>query len=85
MQEIVNILYHQHCVRGVMVFRGIISFGEAGTVRAFDIPRSMVNLPLVIEFFAEAALVSQREHTDFASLRSLVGPISRLSHRNTGL
>ena len=40
-----------------MVFRGMASFGKAGTVRAVDIRRSTVDLPLVIAFFGEAAAV----------------------------
>jgi PII-like signaling protein len=57
MQEILNILHDQHRVRGVTVFRGIAGFGEAGEVHAADILRLMVDLPLVIEFFDEPAVV----------------------------
>jgi PII-like signaling protein len=57
MQEILNILHDQHRVKGVTVFRGIAGFGDAGEVHAADILRIMVDLPLVIEFFDEAAIV----------------------------
>lgn len=57
MQEILNILQDQHRVQGVTVFRGIAGFGETGEVRASDILRIMVDLPLVIEFFDEPPIV----------------------------
>jgi PII-like signaling protein len=57
MQEILNILHDQHRVKGVTVFRGIAGFGDAGEMHASDILRIMVDLPLVIEFFDEAAIV----------------------------
>ncbi len=57
MQEILNILHDQHRVKGVTVFRGIAGFGDAGEVHASDILRIMVDLPLVIEFFDEPAVV----------------------------
>jgi len=57
MQEILNILQDQNRIRGVTVFRGIAGFGESGEVRASDILRIMVDLPLVIEFFDEPSVV----------------------------
>lgn len=57
MQEILNILQDQHRVQGVTVFRGIAGFGDTGEVRAADILRIMVDLPLVIEFFDQPAIV----------------------------
>lgn len=57
MQEILNVLHDQHRVKGVTVFRGIAGFGDAGEVHASDILRLMVDLPLVIEFFDEPAVV----------------------------
>ncbi len=57
MQEILNILHDQHRVKGVTVFRGIAGFGDTGEVHASDIPRLMVDLPLVIEFFDEPSVV----------------------------
>ncbi|HTW28213.1 MAG TPA: DUF190 domain-containing protein [Acetobacteraceae bacterium] len=61
MQEILNILHDRQRVQGVIVFRGIAGFGESGEIRASDMLRINVDLPLVIEFFdkpsvAEAAL-----------------------------
>ncbi len=61
MREILALLQDQHTVQGVTVFRGIAGFGASGEIRADDILRLNVDLPLVIEFFdepkvAEAAL-----------------------------
>jgi uncharacterized protein len=49
--DILKLLHDQHRVKGVTVFRGIAGFGEGGEVRAADILTSLVDLPLVIEFF----------------------------------
>ena len=57
MEEILNILNEQHKVHGVTVFRGIAGFGSRGTVHAADILRLMVDLPIVIEFYDEPAVV----------------------------
>jgi uncharacterized protein len=57
MQEILNILHDQQRVKGVTVFRGIAGFGDAGEVHGTDILRLMVDLPLVIEFFDQPAVV----------------------------
>jgi PII-like signaling protein len=54
MQEILTLLRERHAVQGVTVFRGIAGFGASGEVRADDILRLNVDLPLVIEFFDEA-------------------------------
>ena len=53
MQEILTLLQERHAVQGVTVFRGIAGFGTSGEVRADDILRINVDLPLVIEFFDE--------------------------------
>ena len=53
MQEILTLLQDRHAVQGVTVFRGIAGFGASGEVRADDILRLNVDLPLVIEFFDE--------------------------------
>jgi len=53
MQEILTLLQDRHAVEGVIVFRGIAVFGAGGEVRAEDILRLNVDLPLVIEFFDE--------------------------------
>src|SRR5215469_16043624 len=53
MQEILGLLQERHAVQGVTVFRGIAGFGASGEVRAEDILRLNVDLPLVIEFFDE--------------------------------
>ena len=51
--EILTLLQDQHAVQGVTVFRGIAGLGAGGEVRADDILRLNVDLPLVIEFFDE--------------------------------
>ena len=53
MQEILTLLQDRHAVQGVTVFRGIAGFGAGGEIRADDILRLNVDLPLVIEFFDE--------------------------------
>ncbi len=50
MQDVRNVLSKQHRVRGVTVFRGIAGIGDSGEVRASDMLRIMVDLPIVIEF-----------------------------------
>jgi hypothetical protein len=57
MEEILNILQDQHRVHGVVVFRGIAGFGSRGEVHAADILRLTVDLPIVIEFFDQPAVV----------------------------
>jgi PII-like signaling protein len=60
-EEILSLLHDQHRVQGVTVFRGIAGFGASGMVRAADLLRLTVDLPIVIEFYdkpevAEAAM-----------------------------
>ena len=51
MQEVLNILHDQQRVQSLVVFRGIAGFGDSGEIRASDMLRINVDLPLVIEFF----------------------------------
>lgn len=51
MEEVLHTLQKQHEVRGVTVFRAIAGLDEQGHVRASDLLRIMVDLPVVIEFF----------------------------------
>jgi uncharacterized protein len=62
MQEIITLLQDRHAVQGVTVFRGIAGFGASGEVRADDILRLNVDLPLVIEFFDESKVVEAAIH-----------------------
>ncbi|OCC05447.1 hypothetical protein BA190_08480 [Labrys sp. WJW] len=62
MQEILTLLQDQHAVQGVTVFRGIAGFGAGGEVRADDILRLNVDLPLVIEFFDEPKIAEKAIH-----------------------
>lgn len=57
MQEILNVLRNQHGVHTVTVFRAIAGLGDAGEVHASDILTRMVDLPLVVEFYDEPAVV----------------------------
>lgn len=57
MQEVLNILHDQQHLQGVVVFRAIAGFGDGGEVHAADILRLNVDLPLVIEFFDQPAVV----------------------------
>lgn len=62
MQEILTLLRDRHAVQGVTVFRGIAGFGAGGEVRADDILRLNVDLPLVIEFFDEPKVAEAAVH-----------------------
>ena len=57
MEEIFSLLHDQHQIHGVTVFRGIAGFGTKGEVHSADLLRLTANLPLVIEFFDEPAVV----------------------------
>lgn len=57
MQEVLNVLHDQQRVQGVVVFRAIAGFGDGGEVHAADVLRLNVDLPLVIEFFDQPAVV----------------------------
>ncbi len=66
MQEILTLLQERHAVQGVTVFRAIAGLGAGGEVRAEDVLRLNVDLPIVIEFFdepkvAEAAIALLRD------------------------
>ena len=58
MREIFHLLHEQHKVRGVTVFRGVAGFGSKGEVHADDLLRMTVHLPLILEFFDDAARVA---------------------------
>ncbi len=62
MQEILTLLQDRHAVQGVTVFRGIAGLGAGGEVRADDILRLNVDLPLVIEFFDEPKVAEAAIH-----------------------
>ena len=66
LQEVLNILHDQQRVQSLVVFRGIAGFGDTGEVRASDMLRINVDLPVVIEFFDTPRVVD-------AALRLLDG------------
>ncbi len=51
MEEIFRRLHDEYQVRGVTAFRGVAGFGSHGSLRADDVLRFSVHLPLVLEFF----------------------------------
>lgn len=53
MQEMLALLQERHAVQGVTVFRAIAGLGAGGDVRADDVLRLNVDLPIVVEFFDE--------------------------------
>lgn len=62
MQEVLTLLKDRHAVQGVTVFRGIAGLGAGGEIRADDILRLNVDLPLVIEFFDEPKVADAAIH-----------------------
>jgi hypothetical protein len=68
MQEVLNVLQKEHEVRGVTVFRAIAGLDEHGNVRASDLLRIMVDLPVVVEFFD----APDRVETVLAALDGLI-------------
>lgn len=75
MQEVLNILQKLHEVRGVTVFRAVAGLDESGQVRASDLLRLMVDLPLVVEFFDEPKAIE----AVLAALDGLI-PKGRIVH-----
>lgn len=57
LDEIMKVLHDGHRVHGVTVFRGIAGFGAKGVVHSADLLRLTANLPLVVEFFDEPAVI----------------------------
>ncbi len=53
MQEILTLLQERNAIQGVTVFRAIAGMGASGEVRADDVLRLNVDLPIVVEFFDE--------------------------------
>ena len=53
MQEILTLLQERNAVQAVTVFRAIAGMGASGEVRADDVLRLNVDLPIVVEFFDE--------------------------------
>lgn len=59
MQLIFKRLHDDQKIHGVTVFRGIAGFGSHGEVRAADLLRINVNLPLIVEFFDDPQAVDE--------------------------
>lgn len=63
MDQLVKQLHDVEKVRGVTVFRGIIGFGQHGTVHSSMLLDMSLDLPLVVEFFdAPARIDAVLEH-----------------------
>lgn len=73
--EIFSRLHDAHRVRGLTVFRGIAGFGASGEVHAADLLRWTADLPIVIEFFDEPAVVEAA----LAALKDLL-PVGHVLH-----
>lgn len=67
-QRLLAQLHDVEKVRGVTVFRGISGFGEAGHIHSSQLIDTMLDLPIVIEFFDEPG----RVEAIIAHLRELV-------------
>lgn len=69
-QRLLAHLHDQEKVRGVTVFRGISGFGKSGHMHSAQLIDTLLDLPIVIEFFDEP----ERVDTIIAHLRKLVPP-----------
>jgi PII-like signaling protein len=58
LKELLDILRNELGLPGCVVFRGIAGFGPGGEVHAEDMLRLSVDLPEVIEFFADPPTVA---------------------------
>jgi PII-like signaling protein len=70
LQDLLDLLHHQHRVSGVTVFRGIAGFGASGKLHRVGLLEASLNLPLVVEFFDRP----QRVLEVVAELAELVEP-----------
>ncbi|MFP5505000.1 MAG: DUF190 domain-containing protein [Gammaproteobacteria bacterium] len=69
-QSLIERLHDVEKVRGVTVFRGISGFGKDGRIHSARLIDTVLDLPIVIEFFD----VPERVETIIAHLRELVPP-----------
>lgn len=69
-QRLIERLHDVEKVRGVTVFRGISGFGKDGHIHSAQLLDTMLDLPIVIEFFDEPA----RVEPIIAHLREWVPP-----------
>ena len=67
-QRLLARLHDVEKVRGVTVFRGISGFGKDGQIHSAQLIDTVLDLPIVIEFFD----VPERVETIIAHLRELV-------------
>ena len=69
-QRLLARLHDVEKVRGVTVFRGISGFGQNGHIHSAQLIDTVLDLPIVIEFFDEP----ERVEAIIAHLRELVPP-----------
>ncbi|MBI5040710.1 MAG: DUF190 domain-containing protein [Gammaproteobacteria bacterium] len=69
-QRLLARLHDVEKVRGVTVFRGISGFGKEGHIHSAQLIDTVLDLPIVIEFFDEP----DRVEAIIAHLRELVPP-----------
>ncbi|MCA7118484.1 MAG: DUF190 domain-containing protein [Acidibrevibacterium sp.] len=70
LKEMLAILHDELTLPGAIVLRGVAGFGASGEVHAADLLRLTVDLPEVIEFFADPDAAA----TAIARLAPLVPP-----------
>jgi PII-like signaling protein len=69
-QRLIERLHDVEKVRGVTVFRGISGFGKDGHIHSARLIDTVLDLPIVIEFFD----APERVETIIAHLREMVPP-----------
>jgi PII-like signaling protein len=70
LQELMDFLHDQETLSGLTVFRGSAGFGPSGRVHGAGLIDLSLDLPLVLEFFDQAAKVA----SVLADLRPRIAP-----------
>ena len=56
-EKIFERLHDEHKVKGVTMFRGIAGFGESGETHSSSLLDMSFDMPVIVEFFDEEAVV----------------------------
>ena len=59
MKGLIQLLHDEEKVRGVTAFRGVAGFGQSGKMHSSTILDISLDLPLIVEFFDDAAKVER--------------------------